>query len=227
MHLNGLLLFKKYLKSEFYNGCRVLEIAPVVHPSIYSEELNDESIEWFGLDVRTGFIGDQSDNKRFILSEDEFNYPFEDNYFDFILSDQVIAHVRYPWVWIKELKRITKPGGKILTIGSLSWPCSPSPIDCWRIYPDGMRCINEWAGLETQLSVCESGEFEYYKIPRSLEKVPNAINMDTGFGFNSKALTANRIKLVLIKWMRHIPVIRALMNPVSMAYDTVTIAVKK
>ncbi len=226
MHQNSVLLFKKYLKSEFFPGCKVLEIAPIVYPSLYSEEVNDKSIEWFGLDIRTGFIGDQTGNPLFVLSEHEFNYPFEDNYFDFVFSDQVIAHVRYPWVWLQELKRITKLGGKILTIGASSWPPCPSPIDCWRIYPDGMRNLNEFAGLETQLSVCESGEFEYYNIPRELEKVPNAINLSTGYGFNPRALRANKIKLAMIKWMRHVPMVRALLNPVCMSYDTVTISVK-
>ncbi len=226
MHQNGQLLFKKYLKPEFFPGCRVLEIAPWVYPSPYFKEVNDESIEWFGLDVRTGFIGDQSANERFVISDNEFSYPFPDDHFDFIFSDQVIAHVRFPWVWMQELKRLVKPGGKIFTIGTASWPYSPSPIDCWRIFPDGMQNLNDFAGLETQFSTCESAEFEYYNIPRAIEKVPNAVNLSTGYGFHPNALRANKIKLTHIKWMRHIPLLRALLNPVCMAYDTVTISVK-
>lgn len=196
-------------------------------PSYYEQEVNDPSIEWFGLDVRTGFIEDQSANMRFVLSDHEFTYPFEDNYFDLIFSDQVIAHVRYPWVWLAELKRIVKPGGRIMTIGTASWPPCPSPIDCWRIFPDGMKNLNDFVGLETQFCICESAEYEYYQVPRSLENVPNAINRNTGFGFTQQAEKVNRLKLSLNKWMQHVPYLRALLNPVCMAYDTVTIAVKK
>lgn len=227
MHKNGQLLFNKYLKSEFFSGCKVLEIAPVIYPSYYEQQVNDATIEWWGLDVRTGFIADQSKNPKFVLSAEEHSYPFEDNTFDFIFSDQVIAHVRYPWVWMNELKRIVKPGGKVMTIGTASWPYSPSPTDCWRIFPDGMKNLNEWAELETQLCICESAEFEYYHVPRNMEHVPNAINLSAGFGFTKPAEKANKIRLSMNKWMQHIPYLRAMLNPVSMAYDTVTIGVKK
>ena len=52
--------------------------------------------------------------------------------------------------WIVELKRIMKKGGLICIIGPSVFRMNhPHPVDCWRIYPDGMKfLLEEVAGFE-------------------------------------------------------------------------------
>lgn len=40
--------------------------------------------------------------------------PFEDNYFDFIWCSEVLEHLYFPLIALKEFRRILKPNGKIL-----------------------------------------------------------------------------------------------------------------
>jgi predicted SAM-dependent methyltransferase len=51
-----------------------------------------------------------------ILQADILTLPFEDNSFDYILFLDVIEHLFYPeqLIAVKELKRVLKPGGKII-----------------------------------------------------------------------------------------------------------------
>lgn len=46
--------------------------------------------------------------------------PFEDNYFDFIVSIQVIEHVENPWHFMQEVKRVLKSNSNLL----ISFPTS-------------------------------------------------------------------------------------------------------
>jgi ubiquinone/menaquinone biosynthesis C-methylase UbiE len=43
------------------------------------------------------------------------NIPYDDNYFDFIVSFQVIEHVDNDAAFVNELKRVLKPGGAALS----------------------------------------------------------------------------------------------------------------
>ena len=124
--------------------------------------------------------------------------------YDIVLSGQVIEHVRKIWLWIKELARVCKVGGLVITINPVSWPYHEHPIDCWRAFPEGMQALYEDASLEVLLSIFESLEATQYRrhIPgRSSEWQPrllrNAYRILGRIGF-----------------------------PVECAYDTITIGKK-
>jgi hypothetical protein len=68
--------------------------------------------------------------------------------FDAVISGQTLEHVAAPWLWIKDVVRLGKPG-------ALIWICAPNtekfheyPIDAWRIWPDGMRALFREAGIQ-------------------------------------------------------------------------------
>jgi len=67
--------------------------------------------------------------------------------FDVVVSGQTVEHVERPWLWIKEIARIVRPGGLVCIIGPYQWEHHPSPLDCWRIFADGMRVLMEEGGL--------------------------------------------------------------------------------
>jgi len=155
MHPNSRLLFKKYASSLIRDGARVLEIGPDDFPSTYQQIVGDRKTQWETLELshRPGITH---------VASSEYKFPIEDNTYDVVISGQVIEHVRKIWVWMNEVARICKPGGLVITINPVSWPFHENPVDCWRIYPDGMRALYEDAGLTVQTSVFES--LEPYKV---------------------------------------------------------------
>jgi hypothetical protein len=48
---------------------------------------------------------------------------------------------------MSQIARILKPGGRMCMIAPYSWGYHEHPVDCWRIYPEGMRAIVELSGL--------------------------------------------------------------------------------
>ena len=89
-----------------------------------------------------------------------------------MVSGQVLEHVPRVWTWLRELTRVVRSGGDVITVSPVSWPYHEAPSDCWRVYPDGMRALYEYAGLTVVL--CEWGSLEcpgrrHYLPGRSVE----------------------------------------------------------
>lgn len=229
-HLNSRLLWHKYAEKYFQQAGSILEIGPEGYPTYYEMALKKYAChtDYFVLDIATDFISGAENNPNFTLSANPLKYPFEENSFDIVFSDQVLAHVTYFWIWYEELVRITKPGGYIITINSYSYPRCPSPIDAWRIHSDGMIALNKYYKIETLLCVTESLELEKYNIPdRTGYYFPGASVSKPFGGKSKKNLQINMAKTFWNRIIGRLPGIRSLMlNPVHVAFDTITIAKK-
>ena len=151
MHKNCVLLFEKYAKKYFKDNMRVLEIGPNDFPSTFEKVIGKKSIKWDTIDLR-------SDSRVTYQTINEYEFPIEDNYYDIIISGNVIEHVRKIWIWMKELSRVCKYEGLVITINPVSHPFHRIPYDCWRIYPEGMKALYEEAGLKLLISACDSLE---------------------------------------------------------------------
>src|SRR5262249_10324742 len=125
MHTNSKLLFERYAKHLVVATSRVLEIGPDAFPSSYQSMVDDPSVAWDTLD-RT------SDARLTYSAAPEYAFPVPDDAYDIVLSGQVIEHVPRIWVWIKEVARVCKRGGIVVTISPVSWPYHEAPVDCWR-----------------------------------------------------------------------------------------------
>ena len=229
-HLNGRLVWHKYAEPYFSEGKDILEIGPAGYPTYYENVLKQKGINttYKALDVRKEFVSGAESNPDFILSKDELNYPLDDNSFDIVFSDQVLQCVGPFWIWYNELKRITKPGGHIITISSFSYPRCPSPIDAWRIHAEGMNALNSQYGLETIFSATESLELEHYGIPQKTGYYfPGASITNPHGGSSKKNLRINLAKKSWNKMVGKIPKLRSLLlNPVHVSFDTISIARK-
>ena len=121
----------------------MLEIGPDGFPSTFQKMTSIEEIRWETLDICDSpsltFAGCQM-----------YSFPIENDTYDIVLSGQVIEHVARIWQWMRELARVTKPNGLVITINPISWPYHEAPIDCWRIYPEGMKALCEDAGLSIE-----------------------------------------------------------------------------
>ncbi len=157
MHLNSMLLYKKYALPVLKPEQRLLEIGPTLDPtSVYQQATPNGPRTWETIDLypHPGLT---------YQAIDEYHFPLPDNSFDVILSGQVLEHVRKPWVWMKELARICRPGGRVITINPVSWPYHEAPVDCWRVYPEGHRALAEEAGLTVELAEFDCLEWGGYK----------------------------------------------------------------
>ena len=67
---------------------------------------------------------------------------------DIVICGQVMEHVRYPWLTIREIARIMKHGGLCFIIAPSRGPLHPHPKDCWRFMPDGMESLLMWADID-------------------------------------------------------------------------------
>jgi len=78
----------------------------------------------------------------------ESNWPQEyHNKFDVVVSSQVMEHVKRPWSWMRDVASFCKPGGIIYICTPNTISYHPHPIDCWRVWPEGMRACMEDAML--------------------------------------------------------------------------------
>jgi len=70
--------------------------------------------------------------------------------FDVALSANCLEHTRRPWLVVKEMARIIRPGGLVFLLMPMpnAHRYHAHPIDCWRCYTEGMRGLLENAGLE-------------------------------------------------------------------------------
>ncbi|MCA9469415.1 MAG: methyltransferase domain-containing protein [Nitrospira sp.] len=76
-----------------------------------------------------------------------FSLPFGDDYFDAVVSDQVMEHLEgNPQFAIDEVFRILKPNGIFLHTTCFINPVHGCPNDYWRFTPDALKLLTEKHG---------------------------------------------------------------------------------
>lgn len=199
-----------YFKENF----KILEIGPDNIPSSYCRRISDFE-SWDTLEVDS----QRNDKITFITSE-LYNYPISDSTYDIVLACQVMEHVPDLRQWLKELKRIVKYGGFIFLITPTSWPYHEAPIDCWRIYPEGMKCLAKDNDLVVDLIVNESLEIESLKELKNLKFIEGrSCFHDTTIQGIKKINFYNGI-------IKNIPIIKNLQVSTEVAFDMLTILQK-
>ncbi|MDB5145722.1 MAG: hypothetical protein JWQ66_4435 [Mucilaginibacter sp.] len=218
MHLNSEMLFRKYALNYFKDADRVLEIGPDIIPSTLNLIVNNPTIGWESLNLAVGEETSRAKNSQLtIIAENEYAYPIADNTYDIVISANVLEHVKKFWTWFEELKRIVKPNGLIITLAPISWPYHEAPVDCWRIYPDGIRALYEDVNLTDVFTTFESLEKDAF-LNTNTPLIPWATNINT-----KKAKLINTYNTLL----RFIPFSKPFRLPIFVAYDLISISAKK
>jgi SAM-dependent methyltransferase len=79
--------------------------------------------------------------------------PVEDASFDLVLCTQVLEHADDPAQVVRELRRVTAPGGRVLaSTHGVQW-YHPSPHDHWRWTHTGLRLLFERNGDWSALAI--------------------------------------------------------------------------
>ncbi|MDE2590382.1 MAG: methyltransferase domain-containing protein [Patescibacteria group bacterium] len=84
-----------------------------------------------------------------ILLADPYNWNnVEDDSYDVVISGQSFEHIEYFWITILQINRVLKNGGLVCIIAPAGGYEHRYPKDCWRYFPDGMKCLADWGKLE-------------------------------------------------------------------------------
>lgn len=76
---------------------------------------------------------------------DVYNLPFVDNEFDIILCTEVLEHLIYPSCAISEMRRVLKPGGKLILTTRFVFPLHDAPGDYFRYTKYGLtELFKDW-----------------------------------------------------------------------------------
>jgi SAM-dependent methyltransferase len=101
--------------------------------------------EWHGIDQQESASGrtraDQYVDLRHPL-------PLRDADFDVVLCTQVLEHVPDPFLVMRELARVLRPGGVVLLSAPQTFPRHEEPHDYFRYTNHGLRHMAQEVGLE-------------------------------------------------------------------------------
>lgn len=74
--------------------------------------------------------------------------PFPEASFDTVLCNQVLEHVPHPWIVVKEIARVAKPGGAVIITAPFFAAFHKDPEDYFRYTVDGLSQLCTDAGLQ-------------------------------------------------------------------------------
>ena len=110
------------------SGKRVLDVGCGVKP--YLPYFSDAT-SYVGVDVQ--------DNPNADLHGAIEELPVDDGSFDVVLATQVLEHVDDPSAAVRELHRVTAPGGRVLASTHGVMVFHPNPVDHWRWTHTGLE----------------------------------------------------------------------------------------
>lgn len=74
--------------------------------------------------------------------------PCDDQEVDTVLLFQALSDVPNPVDVLAEVRRVLRPGGRLIVVESVCYPEHDLPHDYYRIMPSGLNAISDRAGLE-------------------------------------------------------------------------------
>lgn len=141
MHPESLQLMVEALDGVKLENALVLDVGSLDVNGTYRPTVESRGWEYVGLDIKPGWNVD-------VVTPHPYEYPFDDEAFDVVVSGNTMEHVEAIWVWIVELQRVLKEGGFLAICTLMCWGEHRYPVDCWRVLPDGMTYLLGWAGFE-------------------------------------------------------------------------------
>lgn len=133
---------------------KVLDIAPQDHEGA-KPYFPKATVETLDIDQNSGatYIAD--------LCEDNSG-SIEKNRFDVVVCTEVLEHTLQPFDAVKELLRITKPGGYVLVSAPFNFRIHGPLPDCWRFTEHGLRALFKDFNIE---SITELGSSDRFLMP--------------------------------------------------------------
>ena len=142
MHVESIAGMEKFV-TEFMVPDKVSDILDVG-----SCDINGSYKELYCNHRYTGIDVSEGKNVDYVMQE-PYNWIFDDDSFDVVISGQALEHIEYPWLTIKEMYRVLRKGGRSCIIVPQDAFEHRCPLDCYRYFPDGLRALAKWAGFRT------------------------------------------------------------------------------
>jgi SAM-dependent methyltransferase len=98
-------------------------------------------------------------------------YAYGDQQYDFVISGNAMEHVQDLHAWKNAVVSICKPNGLICITVPHSWPEHKHPLDCWRVFPDGMR----WLFRDLKILECRRNDHDTLFIARNCDPASTEI----------------------------------------------------
>jgi len=84
-------------------------------------------------------------NANIDVQADAYRLPFRDNAFDIALCTEVLEHTHSPALVLREVRRVLKPGGKLLLTTPFAFPIHDVPMDYYRFTRFGLvHLLSDW-----------------------------------------------------------------------------------
>jgi SAM-dependent methyltransferase len=108
------------------------------------------SSEYVGLEFNTGL---DLEKKKADFYYDGKTFPFADEEFDSVVTNQVLEHVFNPKEFLSEINRVLKLNGKLLLTVPFVWDEHEQPYDYARYSSFGLKSLLEETGFEILLQL--------------------------------------------------------------------------
>lgn len=98
-------------------------------------EISGDTKEWhkFFTNITTAFYP----------QVDAHDLPYDDESFDCVVLNQVLEHVKKPWVVVEEARRVLRKGGIVIMCSPFFYQVHDYPADYWRFTVDGLEQLCE------------------------------------------------------------------------------------
>jgi SAM-dependent methyltransferase len=131
-----------YLASRHTERLRILDIGSQDVNGSYRSLFAQGAWHYVGVDMATGHNVD-------IVLRNPYDWrELPSGSADVVVSGQAFEHIEFFWISALEIARVLRPGGICCLIVPSAGPEHRYPVDCWRFYPDGLRAMARFAGLD-------------------------------------------------------------------------------
>jgi SAM-dependent methyltransferase len=139
-HLEHNSILKALMDAQSYCVGAILDLGCGDRP--YSAIMGRHASSYLGTDISLDHTPPPD------VCSDSLNLPFKDESFDTVASTQVIEHVKNPFIMMREVARVLRPGGHVVITAPQVWPLHEEPHDFFRYTRYALELLAREEGLE-------------------------------------------------------------------------------
>jgi SAM-dependent methyltransferase len=144
MHKSSYQNMKQFVE-KYLNKNKTLKILDIGSQDVYGsykDLFKNPNWKYYGLDMI------KAKNVDIVIKNIYSWKEIRSKTYDVVISGQALEHIEYPWLTMKEIKRILKSDGLCCIIAPSSGPEHKYPIDCYRFFPDGLKALAKYVNLD-------------------------------------------------------------------------------